>query len=71
MMKIKLEHKTQYFLLCNTAHKTHYKEFYRKDNNKQSHPLTGSAATELDKGMTLHKAVGLNKKTITDVYNSN
>ena len=28
--------------------------------------LTGSAANELDKGKTLHKAVGLNKKQFTD-----
>ena len=36
------------------------------DNTVVISALTGSAATELDKGMTLHKAVGLNKKQITD-----
>ena len=36
------------------------------DNTVVISALTDSAATELDKGMTLHKAVGLNKKQITD-----
>ena len=35
------------------------------DNTFVISALTGSAETELDKGMNLHKAVGLNKRKIT------